>query len=73
VPESAITRDYAGLRTLDSVVRCRRVFGQTSVVIVSLRFHAERALYLARSEAVADTTVGRSPRYLGDPVRIGES
>ncbi|MDB6116593.1 MAG: protein SanA [Verrucomicrobiaceae bacterium] len=48
VPESKITCDYAGFRTLDSVVRARKVFGQTQVIIISQRFHNERALYLAK-------------------------
>ncbi|HUK81150.1 MAG TPA: ElyC/SanA/YdcF family protein [Verrucomicrobiae bacterium] len=47
VPEAAITLDYAGFRTLDSVVRARRVFGVRDAVIVSERFHVERALFLA--------------------------
>lgn len=47
VPESAITLDFAGFRTLDSVVRCKKVFGQTKFIIVSQRFHIERALFIA--------------------------
>lgn len=47
VPESAITLDYAGFRTLDSVVRCKKVFGQSKFIIVSQRFHVERALFIA--------------------------
>ena len=47
VPAGCITLDFAGFRTLDSVVRARAVFGQEEVVIVSQRFHVERALFLA--------------------------
>ena len=47
VPDEAITLDYAGLRTLDSVVRARAIFGQESVVIVTQRFHNRRAVFLA--------------------------
>ena len=47
VPEEAITLDYAGFRTLDSVVRCKKVFGQTRIIIISQRFHLERALFIA--------------------------
>lgn len=46
VPARAITLDYAGFRTLDSVVRCLRVFEQRSVTVISQRFHNERALFL---------------------------
>ena len=47
VPDSLIVLDYAGFRTLDSVVRAREVFGQDSFIVVSQRFHNERAVYLA--------------------------
>ncbi|MCK6478993.1 MAG: YdcF family protein [Planctomycetes bacterium] len=49
VPAACITRDFAGFSTLDSVLRAGPVFGLRRVVIVSQRFHLERALYLARS------------------------
>lgn len=52
VPEEFITCDYAGLRTLDSVVRASKVFGLTSVVIVSQEEHLERALYLASDKGL---------------------
>lgn len=47
VPDSVITLDYAGFRTLDSVVRASWVFGQENIVIVSQEFHNERAIYIA--------------------------
>jgi len=47
IPESAITLDYAGFRTLDSVVRCKKVFGQNKFIIISQKFHVERALFIA--------------------------
>lgn len=47
VPIRAITLDYAGLRTLDSVIRAREIFGVEQCVIVSDDFHLPRALWLA--------------------------
>ena len=47
IPEERIYLDYAGFRTLDSVVRVKEIFGQESVVIISQQFHNERAIYLA--------------------------
>lgn len=47
VPESVIYCDYAGFTTLDSVVRARDIFGQTSITMVSQQFQNERAIYLA--------------------------
>jgi SanA protein len=55
VPADRIYRDFAGLRTLDSVVRAREIFGVTEVVIVSQRFHVERALYLASAYGIDAT------------------
>ncbi|HTL81759.1 MAG TPA: ElyC/SanA/YdcF family protein [Bacteroidia bacterium] len=48
VPDSVITLDYAGFRTLDSVVRCKWVFGQNDIIIVSQEFQNERALFIAK-------------------------
>ena len=48
VPAEFITLDYAGFRTLDSVVRAKEVFGLDKVLVVSQGFHAARAIFLAR-------------------------
>lgn len=48
VPAEFITMDFAGVRTLDSVARASLVFQQKRIVVVTQRFHAERALFLAR-------------------------
>ena len=48
VPAEVIYRDPAGYRTWDSVVRARDLYGQKRIVIVSQRFHLDRALFLAR-------------------------
>lgn len=48
VPAAAITCDYAGFRTLDSVVRAREVFGLSHCLIISEAFHCPRALWIAR-------------------------
>lgn len=47
VPEQRIQPDYAGLRTLDSILRMDKVFGHQDYLIISQRFHNERALFLA--------------------------
>ena len=47
VPEDAIVGDAKGLRTLDSVLRMRDVFGYDDFITISQRDHCERALYLA--------------------------
>jgi len=52
VPAEAIYRDFGGDRTLDSIVRARRIYGQTRLIIVSQRFHLARALFLALHEGI---------------------
>jgi SanA protein len=47
VPESAMTLDYAGFRTLDSVVRAKEVFGLRKLTIVTDDFHVQRAIFLS--------------------------
>ncbi len=48
VPDSALVCDFAGFRTHDSVIRCKKIFGQKKVTIISQEFHNERALYIAQ-------------------------
>ena len=52
VPKEAIVRDFAGLRTLDSVVRAKEVFRAPSVILISQKFHNERAAYIAKNEGL---------------------
>ena len=65
VPDSLIFLDYAGFRTLDSVVRACEVFGQTSYIVVSQRFHNERAVYLAARHGI--DAVGYNARDVRAP------
>jgi SanA protein len=48
VPDSSITLDYAGLRTLDSIVRSKEIFGQDKIIIITQPFHCYRALFISR-------------------------
>lgn len=74
VPEDRIYLDYAGFRTLDSVVRMHRIFGQSSFTVVSQKFHNERALYLASFHGL--NAVGYNAddvhRYFGFKTRCRE-
>lgn len=47
VAPSDIVLDYAGFRTLDSIVRTRKVFDANDFTIITQRFHCERALFIA--------------------------
>lgn len=50
VPNDRIYLDCAGLRTLDSVIRCGEIFGQTGFTVISQGFHNKRAVFLARAK-----------------------
>src|SRR5215472_13866017 len=52
VPRQVITCDYAGFRTLDSVMRAKSVFGLSDFTIVSEEFHCPRALWIARKHGL---------------------
>jgi SanA protein len=52
VPEEVLYLDYAGLRTLDSMVRSRDIFGQESIIVISQKFHNERAVFLAKAHNI---------------------
>lgn len=48
VPAQDVFTDHAGFDTWDSAQRARRVFGVSSVTVVTQRFHMARALFAAR-------------------------
>ena len=52
IPENVMILDYAGVRTFDSVIRCKEVFGHQNFTIISQNFHNARALYIARNEGI---------------------
>ena len=66
VPDNAITQDQAGLRTFDSVVRCKKVFDQDNVVIITQEFHSHRALFIANHNGMnAISYVAEFPEHEG--------
>lgn len=74
VPKNRIFLDYAGFRTLDSIVRAKEIFGQTKLTIISQPFHNKRAVYIAKNKginAIAYNARSVSRRY-GIKVHIRE-
>ena len=53
IPEDKIYLDYAGFRTLDSMVRAKFIFGLDSVTVISQEFHNKRAIFLAEKKGLA--------------------
>lgn len=52
VPPEAITLDFAGFRTLDSVIRASAVFKLERYTVISQRFHVYRAVFIARQDGI---------------------
>lgn len=52
IPAERIYEDFAGFRTLDSIIRAREIFGQQSFIVISQTFHNERAVYIARQKGI---------------------
>jgi SanA protein len=52
VPERFITLDYAGFSTLDSIVRAKAIFDLDDFIVVSQKFHIQRALYIADKKGI---------------------
>ena len=49
VPVDALSLDNGGMRTLDSIIRAKQVYGLNRMTIVSQEFHNRRALFLCRA------------------------
>lgn len=52
IPSSRIVLDFAGFRTLDSVVRAKEVFQEDKITVISQQFHAERAVFIADAKGI---------------------
>lgn len=74
IPTDRIFEDFAGFRTLDSVVRAKEIFGQKQFIVISQKFHNERAVFLARKNGI--TAYGYNApdvtRYAGMKTQIRE-
>ena len=69
VPDSILIADDGGLRTLDSVVRCKELFNKNKIIIITQRFHAYRALFISNyyklDAVVVITQPVASPNSMG--------
>lgn len=52
IPEDKIIEDFAGFRTLDSVIRAKEVFGQDSITLISQKFQNQRAIFIAKNHDI---------------------
>lgn len=52
VNENAVVLDFAGFRTLDSVLRAKLIFRQSSITVISQKFHNRRAVFIAQAHGM---------------------
>ncbi len=52
IPKEKIVMDYAGFRTLDSILRCKEVFGETRITVISQPFHNQRSVFIANHKGL---------------------
>lgn len=69
VPAEDIVPDYAGRRTYDSCYRARHIFEVEGAVIVTQRFHLDRALYLCDALGLPSVGMVADRRTYASPYR----
>lgn len=52
IPSEIISRDTAGVRTYETVLRAKTVLGADSIIFVSQAFQNQRAIFIARSMGI---------------------
>ncbi|WP_203913430.1 SanA/YdcF family protein [Rhizocola hellebori] len=58
VPSAKVVADYAGFDTSDSCQRAHRIFGATSLIVLTQSFHVRRAVALCRDAGIDAIGVG---------------
>ncbi|PKP08908.1 MAG: protein SanA [Bacteroidetes bacterium HGW-Bacteroidetes-4] len=74
IPAEKIFLDYAGFRTWDSVIRAKKVFGETRLTVISQKFHNERAVFVGKRNQMQ--LIGYNakdvPKHYGRKIMIRE-
>ncbi|WP_456267824.1 YdcF family protein [Kushneria sp. AK178] len=66
IPDTAMTLDYAGFSTFDTLARSRDVFNVSRVTLISQRWHLPRALFIAQHLGLEATGCATRERSLFD-------
>jgi len=74
VPEKSIVMDFAGLRTLDSMIRGKLVFGQHKLTVITQSFHSYRAMFIGKfyGMEVVSFKTKPLPEYVSLKVKLRE-
>ena len=70
IPDSDIFMDHAGFSTYDSVVRAKKVFGVSRMIVVTQEYHLYRALYICGKNDIDAVGVSADTvKYYGQTYR----
>lgn len=64
IPESAIILDYDGTRTLNSIVKAKEGYGGDSVILISQKYHNERAIWQAEHFGLNAVGYNAAPSHI---------
>lgn len=64
LPVDAIVLDYDGTRTLNSIVKAKQVYGLDSVVLISQKYHNERAIWQADHYGLKAVGYNAAPSHI---------
>lgn len=64
IPEDRIILDYEGTRTLNSIVKAKKVYKLDSVTLISQKFHNERAIYLSDKNGIYAIGFNAEPSHV---------
>lgn len=73
IDEQYLYRDYAGFRTLDSIIRSKEVFQIEPMMIITQRFHCERALFIANYHHIDAICFAAEEPYAFSLTRVRET
>jgi SanA protein len=70
VPEEVLLQDPAGVRTLDSVIRAKSVFGFCRLTVISQEFHNRRTLFFCKQFQINAVALNADPVVRGHSWRL---
>lgn len=64
VPDSVISLDYNGLRTVNSIANAKKVYGVNKMTIISQEYHNDRAIWLAEHFGIEAVAYNAKPSHI---------
>lgn len=61
IPKERIILDYEGTRTLYSIVKAKEIYALDSLILISQKYHNERAIWLAENNGIHAIAINAAP------------